>query len=54
MKEAEQKQSHMAAAAAEPAAEILENAELTETDKVLSSIPNFDKNRFFGRCQKGF
>ena len=55
MKEAEQKQSHMAgAAAAEPAAEILENAELTETDKVLSSIPNFDKNRFLAGAKRAF
>ena len=53
MKEAEQKQSHMAAAA-EPAAEILENAELTETDKVLSSIPNFDKNRFLAGAKRAF
>jgi len=51
MKEAEQKQSHMAA---EPAAEILENAELTETDKVLSSIPNFDKNRFLAGAKRAF
>ena len=36
------------------AAEILENAELTETDKVLSSIPNFDKNRFLAGAKRAF
>jgi len=53
MKEAEQKQLNIKMQN-ELAATDSEEKELSETDKVLRNIPNFDKNRFLSGAKKAF
>jgi len=53
MKEAEQKQLNIKVQN-ELSATDSEEKELSETDKVLRNIPNFDKNRFLSGAKKAF
>ena len=53
MKEAEQKQISLVTQS-EIAETVADEKELSETDKVLRNIPNFDKNRFLSGAKKAF
>lgn len=53
MKEAEQKQMNIMVQN-ELSSTSVEGKELSETDKVLLNIPNFDKNRFLSGAKKAF
>lgn len=55
MKEAERNQAQVLSAAAEESgASATDNPDMSETDKVLSNIPNFDKNRFLSGAKRAF
>lgn len=55
MKEAERSQAQILSAAAEESeVSATDNPDMSETDKVLSNIPNFDKNRFLSGAKRAF